>query len=120
MYVSTAKAKQYYGCYDVSLRRWADQGIIKYKRTPGGTRVYWIEEAENTEEAQKTRERIIYCRVSSRKQAPDLERQVTFVSQQYPEHKIVTDIGSGLNFKRPGFLSILGMCNCLLYLSSSP
>jgi predicted site-specific integrase-resolvase len=50
---------------------------------------------------------ICYCRVSSLKQKQDLERQVGYMSNQYPGYHIVKDIGSGLNFKRPGLLSLL-------------
>ena len=37
----------------------------------------------------------------------DLERQVEFFRCKYPNHEIIKDIGSGLNFKRKGFNSIL-------------
>jgi hypothetical protein len=43
---------------------------------------------------------ICYCRVSSQKQKADLERQINVMKEKYPNHLIISDIGSGLNFKR--------------------
>jgi predicted site-specific integrase-resolvase len=51
--------------------------------------------------------KICYARVSSAHQKPDLERQVEDLHKAYPEHEIVQDIGSGLNWKRPGFKALL-------------
>ena len=51
--------------------------------------------------------KICYCRVSSRKQKNDLERQVEVMKNLYPNHTIIKDIGSGLNFKRPGLKKII-------------
>src|SRR5690606_21019018 len=48
-----------------------------------------------------------YCRVSSHKQKDDLDRQKEFMRKQYPNHEIVFDIGSGINFKRKQFLWLL-------------
>ena len=50
---------------------------------------------------------ICYCRVSSAKQRDDLARRVSFMQSRYPEAEVITDIGSGLNFKRRGLLSLL-------------
>jgi len=51
--------------------------------------------------------KICYCRVSSNKQKNDLERQVTYMKEKYPEYEIIKDIGSGLNYKRKGLLEII-------------
>ena len=56
---------------------------------------------------QTNKRNICYCRVSSSSQKEDLERQVEFFRCKYPNHEIIKDIGSGLNFKRKGFNSIL-------------
>ncbi len=50
---------------------------------------------------------ICYCRVSSQKQSEDLKRQVDVMKEKYPNHEIITDIGSGLNLKREGLKKIL-------------
>lgn len=103
MFVPAAKARKHYGVSNSTLRRWADRGRVPSKRTVGGHRVYGLSAA-----VQETKRRIVYCRVSSGKQKDDLARQISCMADQYPEHEIVRDIGSGINFKRPGLLSILG------------
>jgi predicted site-specific integrase-resolvase len=45
--------------------------------------------------------------VSTRGQGKDLERQIEYFKLQYPNHEIIKDYGSGINFKRKGFNSIL-------------
>jgi predicted site-specific integrase-resolvase len=45
--------------------------------------------------------------VSSNGQKEDLKRQVSKMQEEYPNHRIITDIGSGINFKRPGLRTIL-------------
>ena len=50
---------------------------------------------------------VCYCRVSSKKQSADLDRQVSFMRERYPDAEIVSEVGSGLNFKRKGLLAIL-------------
>jgi excisionase family DNA binding protein len=52
---------------------------------------------------------ICYCRVSSNKQKGDLKRQIIEMKKEYPDYEIISDIGSGLNFKRKGLRKILDM-----------
>ena len=54
-----------------------------------------------------TRRKICYCRVSSKKQVEDLERQKEVMKELYPDHELIFDIGSGLNEKRKGYLKLL-------------
>lgn len=60
-------------------------------------------------ESTKEKTNLIYIRVSSHKQKDDLERQKEFAKKQFPNHKIISDIGSGLNFKRPGLKKLIKM-----------
>ena len=85
-----------------SLRRWEAEGKIETIKTKGGHRRY-IYKSEIHQEHRK----IIYTRVSSRKQSADLQRQVDFLKERFPDHEVITDIGSGLNFKRKGLQTIL-------------
>ena len=43
-----------------------------------------------------------YCRVSSSSQKDDLLRQTNTMREKYPTHKIISDIGSGINMNRLG------------------
>lgn len=79
-------------------------------RTPGGKRLYAINEfvgrqGESPKEPQK--EDVCYCRVSSTGQKEDLQRQVAYMQERFPGHRIITDIGSGINFKRKGLRTLL-------------
>jgi excisionase family DNA binding protein len=102
MWVKAKKASEYLGVSQVTLRSWARNGKIKHRRTPGGKILYDV-----TELGTEARKRVVYARVSTRAQKGDLERQVTLLRQNFPEHQLVTDIGSGLSFKRKGFNSLL-------------
>jgi predicted site-specific integrase-resolvase len=53
------------------------------------------------------RKKICYCRVSTASQKEDLARQIQFFKLNYPDYTIISDNGSGINFKRKGFKTIL-------------
>ena len=101
MYVSVAKASKHFGVCSTTIRNWADSGKLRSIRTPTNQRQIYI--GNDSDSSQ----RIIYCRVSSVKQKKDLQHQIEFMQQKFPKYKLVTDIGSGLNFKRKGFLQLL-------------
>ena len=50
---------------------------------------------------------VLYARVSGRGQFSELERQSANLQSRYPDGELISDIGSGLNFKRKGFKTIL-------------
>jgi predicted site-specific integrase-resolvase len=108
-YVTTAKAKKMLGVHEDTLRRWADQGMFPSIRSPGGTRLYNVNKYLNKEQIQDAngKEGICYCRVSSQGQKDDLQRQIQYMQEKFPNHRIISDIGSGINFKRRGFRSII-------------
>ena len=58
-------------------------------------------------EVKDERKKVCYCRVSTHGQNNDLERQVAYMKFKYPDYEIISDIGSGINFKRPGLLKII-------------
>ena len=79
---------------------------------PSGHYQYFIDESIKPKSLPvktipKDKSKIVYARVSSKKQSGDLERQVRYLKRLYPGHRIVTDIGSGINYKRKGFKAIL-------------
>ncbi|CAG2182096.1 unnamed protein product, partial [Oppiella nova] len=95
------KAAKHYGVCTKTLLRWEEAGKIKVVRSPGGQRLY------DLKSTLVDKEPFIYVRVSSYKQKNDLQRQEQYLLDKYPRHSIVKDIGSGLNFKRKGLLSLL-------------
>jgi putative resolvase len=104
MYLPSRKASKHLGVHPNTLRHWADTNKIKFIRNPAGQRLY---DVASLEPEPQSNLQYCYCRVSSYKQKDDLQRQISFLKEKYPNHTIVSDIGSGLNFKRKGLLSIL-------------
>ena len=105
-YVKPKIAREALGITDDTLRAWARDGRIKCIYGRGRNRLYDIESATNTHE-ETEKENFIYCRVSSNKQKEDLERQVEYLKNKYPNHTVCKEIASGLNFKRKGLQKIL-------------
>lgn len=96
------KAKEALGLSDRTLRKYADQGIIKSVRNPAGQRLFDVDSFTGKVTKQTS---VGYARVSSAGQKPDLERQADFLAEYVTE--IVRDVGSGLNYKRKGLRAIL-------------
>jgi excisionase family DNA binding protein len=88
-----------------TLERWLDAGKIKAFITPGGQRRYDLDSVIPVGDSERAT--IIYARVSSRSQKGDLLTQIDFLQSRYPEAEVIQDIGSGLNYKRKGFISLL-------------
>ena len=110
MYVSSKKAQEFYNVSGEALRLWADDGKIEFQTTKGGHRRYFIDDkiVDNREEGVEFERRsIIYARVSSSKQSGDLQSQIAFLQEKFENHEVMSDIGSGINFKRPHFKTLL-------------
>ena len=103
-YVSSRIAAKSLGVHANTLRKWASEGKIEFIRTASGQRKYNVKKYLGIVEKSKV---ICYCRVSSYKQKDDLQRQIEFMQNQYPNAQIIRDIGSGIHFKRKGFKTIL-------------
>ena len=103
-YIPGRKAAAQLGIHQNTLRRYADEGQIRVIRTKSGQRRYDVDAylGESADAAL-----VCYCRVSSTKQREDLQRQIAFMRERYPEAEIVQDIGGGLNWKRKGLVSLL-------------
>ena len=110
-YLTPQKASEILQVTQRTLQLWDEKGRIRSFRTNGGHRRYLSSDIEKLmfieNVGQKSREKICYCRVSSCGQKEDLQRQIEFFQSRYPNHRIIQDIGSGLNFKRKGFNSLL-------------
>lgn len=94
------------GVSNECLRLWYEEGKIKGTTTKGGHRRYIYKVVE-----EDKRKSFIYARVSSSKQKDDLQRQISYLQERFPNHEVISDIGSGINFKRKGLIKLL---ECLL------
>lgn len=89
-----------------TLRRWEAAGKIQAIRTPSGQRRYDIASYEPRGVGSPGAV-VAYARVSSRGQKADLDRQVATLVGLYPQAQVITDIASGLNFRRQGLRTVL-------------
>jgi predicted site-specific integrase-resolvase len=89
-----------------TLLQWEQAGKIKADKTKGGHRRYWYREIPSND-GVVSKKQFIYARVSSAKQKNDLQRQIDALQAIYPTYTVIQDIGSGINFKRRGLLSLL-------------
>lgn len=109
-FLTVKQAREMLGVTAPTLKKWSEQGKITAVKVPSGVRRYRLEDIQHIlgcNEVNEEKKQVIYCRVSSQKQSDDLERQINFCKQQYPDHSVVTDIASGLNWKRKGLQAIL-------------
>ena len=118
-YYSAKKVTQILGVTAQTLRNWDKEGKLKPTYVKSNGYRYYSEEAilSYTQE-RKTKKNlnvIGYARVSSKKQSDDLERQVNnleeYISSKYDSFEIVTDIGSGINYNKPGLLKLIEKIN---------
>lgn len=114
-YVASRIAIKRLGFHPNTLRKLADEGKIDHIKISGQRR-YNVEkyiqengilDESSEEELDNKPQKICYCRVSSKKQAGDLSRQIKFIQSKYKKHRVISDVGSSLNFKRPGLQEIL-------------
>lgn len=118
-WVGTTEACKFYGVSISTIIRWSNNGEIKYKRTSGNHRRYFIssgdpeyvKEPKESTKLSDTRKKYIYIRVSSAKQKDDMARQRDFLCSKYPDYTVIEDVGSGLNYKRKGLLRMLEESN---------
>lgn len=109
-YIRASIIQKKYDIAYITLKRWGESGKIRFRRTDGGKRLYLLEDVERIFEGSQKRDdrkKYIYARVSSNHQKEDLERQIKYLTDHYPEHTVIKDIGSGLNWKRKGFMSMV-------------
>ena len=116
MLYSIGKFAKEIGVTTTTLRNWHESGeLVPFKITNGGTRYYSEKQLNkylNLNLEIETHKRIvIYSRVSNVGQKDDLKNQIEFL-KQYSNAKgyiteEITDIGSGLNFKRKNWNKLL-------------
>ena len=82
--------------------------------TNGGHRMYSHEQLNKVLGIEPQKRIVVgYCRVSSKKQKDDLERQVKYVKEYMVskgyQFEVITDIGSGINYKNKGLNQLIDM-----------
>jgi predicted site-specific integrase-resolvase len=117
LYISPARLTKKFDVTSNTLRRWAEEGKIRCLRPNsteqrGGKRIYNVEDVKrifgiSNSNLHVSRSTVCYARVSSTHQKQDLERQIQALQTSYPGAKVIKDIGSGLNWNRPGLKSLL-------------
>ena len=121
-YITSIAIRRRFGICNNTLRSWGDSGRLATVRLGGetGKRLYRLADVERAfvgytpkgelgkiGKAAEARARVCYARVSSQKQKADLDRQVEALQIAFPGHEIVKDVGSGINWRRPGLVSLL-------------
>ena len=117
VYISPKEATKLCGVTNRTLFNWFKQNKVSCVRAKSGVKRYNKQDLLNiiglnnvvTKPGPEPniKKKYCYCRVSSRNQVDDLNRQIEFFKCMYPEYTIIKDCGSGINWKRKGFKTIL-------------
>ena len=103
-----------------TIRNWDKSGyLVPCHVSQGGHRYYSQQQLDlylKVPIVSVPRSIVCYCRVSSAKQKDDLERQIDYVAKYCVARgyafSVITDIGSGINYKKKGLKQLLTMiCN---------
>jgi putative resolvase len=101
------------GVHPKTVQRWDRDGTLPAHRTPTGRRFYTEEDRRKLLSLpQPLRRSVAYCRVPSATQKPDLKNQrqaleAFCAARGLTNVEFVEDVGSGLNFKRKAFTSLM-------------
>lgn len=118
-FITAGEASELSGLEIQTIRRLVDSKKISSFTTPAGHRrinrksLQEMLDNGNTDDkvAISEKENFLYTRVSTKKQMDDLSRQIEFVSRpEYSSYNLISDIGSGINFKRKGLQTLLDSC----------
>src|SRR5712692_4060824 len=100
----------------LTLQKWDRKGILKAHRSPTNRRYYTHDQYLQYRGlvAQEQGLTIVYARVSGVAQKPDLANQINALEAYCKQQSIkvdewMSDIGSGLNYKRKQFLRLMEM-----------
>ena len=112
-YYSIHKFSKMIGVSAQTLRNWDANGKLHPHHTTASGYRYYSDEQLNQVLDVKPENRITigYCRVSSLKQKDDLERQIecvrTYLIAKGQPFEIISDIGSGINYKKKGLQELI-------------
>lgn len=110
--VKIGEAARLLGTSVDNLRKWEKSGeLLPARKTKGGTRYYDTAQLLGLSDSEaKT---VGYARVSSQDQRPDLVRQQemleTYCAAKGWRSEIIKDLGSGMNYHKPGLLKLVEM-----------
>ena len=91
-----------------TLQSYVKKGYIKLVILQSGKWRFREEDVEKLMGIVRKRKVILYARVSSNTQKDDLINQVKYLEENVKDYdQVITDVGSGLNMKRKGFLKLL-------------
>ena len=118
-YYSLRKVSEMLGVTSQTLRNWDREGKLKPSYTKSNGYRYYSEDSilSYTQERKTKKELNVvgYARVSSNKQKDDLDRQVDnlneYIKNHYKNYSIITDIGSGINYTKPGLTKLIELIN---------
>ena len=118
-YYSLRKVTEILGVTAQTLRNWDREGKLKPSYTKSNGYRYYSEDSilSYTQERKTKKELNVvgYARVSSIKQKDDLDRQVEnlneYLKNHYSNYSIITDIGSGINYTKPGLKKLIELIN---------
>jgi len=97
IWLSTTAIAKLEGVTSQTVRRWVKSGKYETKLTDGG----------HIRIKRKQERRILYARVSSRKQLSSIESQKEQLLMSYPDGEFEFDIASAFNFQRKSLRRIL-------------
>lgn len=118
--MSIGKFSKEIGVSISTLRTWDKTGYLKpAKVLDNGYRYYSDEQIDkylNVDSDIDDRKIVLYARVSAKKQMDDLDKQIenlkTYAYTKGYSFELITDIGSGLNYKKEGLKKLIRMiCN---------
>ena len=118
-YYSTKTVAQLLGVTSQTLRNWDREGKLKPSYVKSNGYRYYSEDSilSYTQErkTKKTLNVVGYARVSSKKQIDDLNRQIenlrTYIESKYETYEIISDVGSGINYTKPGLQKLIEKIN---------
>ena len=118
-YYSAKTVTQILGVTAQTLRNWDKEGKLKPAYTKSNGYRYYSEEDvlsyTKERDTKKERKLVGYVRVSSKKQEDDLNRQKenleSYLKQTNQEYEIVSDIGSGIDYTKPGLRKLIEKIN---------
>lgn len=113
-YYSIREFSKILGVTAQTLRNWDRNGKLHPHHTSSnGYRYYSREQLNQVLDIKPNIDKMVigYCRVSSNKQKDDLEKQIEnmklYLNAQGKPYEIISDIGSGINYKKKGLQDLI-------------